>query len=309
MFKFIGVLLVVFCSCHTTKPVAQEQTGVKLLHDLAVLSSDRFEGRRTGTPGNALARDYIVHRFDSLGLQTFGGNYVSDFSFKNRQDSVIQGKNVVGFVQGKGKGYIVVSAHYDHLGIRNGEIFNGADDNASGSAALLQFAEYFSKHQPEHSIIFAAFDAEEMGLQGAKAFVASPPVALGDIKLNINMDMIAHNDKGELYAAGTFYYPELKPYLKSDDERVNILLGHDDPKLGHDDWTNQSDQGAFHAKEIPFLYFGVEDHKDYHKVTDTFENINRAFYVAAVGQIQKTIARLDVGLYKQQVFRKSVISK
>lgn len=306
MLRFLGILLITFFSCHAVKPVAQGQTDSKLLKDLAILSSDRFEGRRTGTAGNALAREYIVHRFDSLGLGKFGDAYTAGFTFSSGQDTAAQGQNVLAFVQGKGEGYIVVSAHYDHLGIRNGQIYNGADDNASGVAALLQLAEYFSGHQPQHTIIFAAFDAEEIGLQGAKAFVASPPVALSDIKLNINMDMIAHSEKGELYAAGTFHYPALRPYIKSDDEQVNILLGHDDPKLGHDDWTNQSDQGAFHAKGIPFIYFGVEDHKDYHKASDTFENINQAFYVAAAEQIRKIIEQLDVQIHRQQLFRKSV---
>lgn len=309
MFRFFWIVLFTFLSCHAVKPVAHGQADAKLLNDLVTLSSDRLEGRRTGTEGNALAREYIVHRFDSLGLGKFGDGYTVSFTFSSGQDTAVQGQNVLAFVQGKGEGYIVVSAHYDHLGIRNGQIYNGADDNASGVAALLQFAEYFSGHQPQHTLIFAAFDAEEMGLQGARAFVANPPVPLNEIKLNVNMDMIAHNDKGELYATGTYHYPALKPYMKSDDEQVKILLGHDDRRLGHDDWTNQSDQGAFHAKGIPFVYFGVEDHKDYHKASDTFENINQAFYVAAVGQIQKIVEQLDVQIYRQQLFRRSVISK
>lgn len=309
MIRFFAVFLFALLSCHTVKPLAQEQKDHTLLNDLATLSSDAFEGRRTGTAGNQRARDYIVHRFDSLGLKYFGEGFVSGFTFKSRQDSAISGKNVIGFIEGRGKGYIVVSAHYDHLGIRNGQLYNGADDNASGTAALLYLAAYFAKHQPQHTLVFAAFDAEEMGLQGAKAFVSDPPVPLDDIRLNINMDMIAHNDKGELYAAGTFHYPVLKAYLKSDNEKVKILLGHDDPKLGHDDWTNQSDQGAFHEKGVPFLYFGVEDHADYHKPTDIFDNINADFYVAAVGQIQKIIAELDLQLYRQQLYRKNLVNE
>ena len=86
----------------------------------------------------------------------------------------------------------------------------GADDNASGTAGLLKIAAYFAKHKPTNTIIFVAFDAEEWGLRGAKAFVANPPVNINTIFVNINMDMISHNDKDELYVAGTFKYPNLK---------------------------------------------------------------------------------------------------
>jgi len=199
---------------------------------------------------------------------------------------------------------IVISAHYDHLGVVKGEVFNGADDNASGVGGLLNLAAYFAKNKPNNTIIFAAFDAEEMGLQGAKAFVANPPVAIEKIKLNINMDMIAHNDKGELYAVGTFKYPELKKYFTLKSPDVKILFGHDDPKLGRsEDWTDQSDQGAFNAKKIPFLYFGVEDHKDYHKATDEFQNINKTFYTNAVAAILEVANNIDKERDIQQIFK------
>jgi Zn-dependent M28 family amino/carboxypeptidase len=198
---------------------------------------------------------------------------------------------------------IVISAHYDHIGIIKDEIYNGADDNASGVAALLSFAKYFKANQPNYTLVFALFDAEEMGLQGAKAFVANPPVGLEKIKLNINMDMISHNDKGELYVAGTFKYPELKKYLITTNPNIKLLAGHDDPKLGHDDWTNQSDQGAFNAKNIPFLYFGVEDHKDYHKATDEFKNINQEFYTNAVSVILEVVKNIDQKRDIESIFR------
>ncbi|RZK68728.1 MAG: M28 family peptidase, partial [Pedobacter sp.] len=159
-------------------------------------------------------------------------------------------------------------------------------------------------------IIFAAFDAEEMGLQGAKAFVAKPPVALAAIKLNINMDMIAHNDKGELYACGTFKYPELKKYFVFNNPDIKVLFGHDDPKLGRsEDWTNQSDQGAFNAKNIPFLYFGVEDHKDYHKASDEYANINKTFYVNAVNAILDITNNIDKERDIQQIFKEKLQMK
>ncbi len=112
--------------------------------------------------------------------------------------------------------------------------------------------------------------------------------------LNVNMDMISRNDKGELYAAGAFHYPHLRPALEAAQKKatVKLLLGHDDPATGRDNWTSQSDQAAFHAAKIPFVYFGVEDHPDYHKPTDDFANIQPEFYVRAVETIITAIREL-----------------
>jgi hypothetical protein len=114
------------------------------------------------------------------------------------------------------------------------------------------------------------------------------------------MDMISRNDKGELYATGTRPYPQLKPALEKVQKTagIKLLLGHDDPATGHDDWTDQSDQAAFHAAKIPFIYFGVEDHKDYHKSTDDFAGIQPEFYVKAVETITAAVKEFDQALTK-----------
>ncbi|MFV0387176.1 MAG: M28 family peptidase [Pyrinomonadaceae bacterium] len=272
----------------------------RLLKDVKFLSSDELKGRETGTKENEIARKYVVKRFKESGIEPFESGYIQKFSFRNRQGKEFKGANVVGVIKGKSEPqkFIVISAHFDHIGVRNGEIYNGADDNASGTAALFAIAEYFSKHQPNKSLVFAAFDAEEKGLQGARYFVENPSVKLGEILLNINMDMISRNVNGELYAAGTFPYPQLKPYLETvqQNAKVKLLLGHDNPNLGRDDWTFQSDHGAFHRKQIPFIYFGVEDHKDYHKPTDDFENIQPEFYVKAVETILSATKEFDANL-------------
>ncbi|HEY1024567.1 MAG TPA: M20/M25/M40 family metallo-hydrolase [Sphingobacteriaceae bacterium] len=300
MKKIIFALLIGVCfNAHS-----QNIDSKKLLSDIQVLSSDVYEGRKTGTKENRMAADYIAERFQSLGLKSFKPDFREPFSFKDRSGKEIGGTNIVGYVKGNGAETIVVTAHYDHVGIQRGLIFNGADDNASGVSALLAIAEYFSKNKPQRTIIFAALDAEEMGLQGAKAFVANPPVKLENIKLNVNMDMIAHNEKGELYVAGTFPYPHLKPFILNSNSKIKVLTGHDDPKLGHDDWTNQSDQGPFHAKKIPFLYFGVEDHKDYHEHTDEYRNINKEFFVNASNAILEIVNNYDKNITAQNLFKK-----
>jgi Zn-dependent M28 family amino/carboxypeptidase len=301
--KFFFLLPVVLAlSCGT--PSAQENTT--LLKDVEILSSDAYEGRKTGTKGAEMARQYIKERFESIGLKNYPAmkGYEQSFTF-GKSDKLLNGKNLVGYIKGKTDGVIVISAHYDHIGVIKGEVYNGADDNASGVAALLYFAEYYAKHKPNHTLIFAAFDAEEMGLQGAKAFVASPPVALSKIALNINMDMISHNDKGELYVCGTFKYPQLRPFITTSVPDIKVLAGHDDPAMGKDDWTNQSDQGAFNARNIPFLYFGVEDHKDYHRATDEYRNINKVFFSNAVKAILGIIDNIDNKRDIQQIFKES----
>lgn len=282
----------------------------QLLKDVEILSSDEYEGRKSGTKGSELSRAYLVKRLKEIGVEAHPnfGKYEQNFDIKGR-NSVTKGTNLISYVKGKSDNVIVISAHYDHIGIINNEIYNGADDNASGVAALLSFAKYFKQNQPNNTLIFALFDAEEMGLQGAKAFVANPPIGIDKIKLNINMDMISRNEKSELYAAGTFKYPQLKNYLFTTNAIVKLMLGHDNPKLGHDDWTNQSDQGAFNAKNIPFIYFGVEDHKDYHKATDEFKNIDPIFYTNAVSVIQEVLLNIDKQRDLQAIFKENLQMK
>ncbi|MEJ6980374.1 M28 family peptidase [Pedobacter sp. P351] len=279
----------------------------QLLKDVQELSADKYKGRKSGTAENKLAAEYIINRFKEIGLNTYLNNYKKPFTFKDRSGKAIEGTNLIGYIPGKKQDAIVISAHYDHVGIINGEIFNGADDNASGVGGLLSIAQYFSNNHPEHTLVFAAFDAEESGLEGAKAFVANPPLEFDCIKLNVNMDMISRSDKNELYAAGTWHYPLLRAHVTNTNPNIKILFGHDNPKLGKEDWTNQSDQGAFHAKKIPFLYFGVEDHSDYHKPTDDYNRINKEFYQNAVKAILEAIQNIDKSVTIQKIFRDKLI--
>jgi len=261
-----------------------------------------MEGRSPRLPSIRKSRDFIELRFQESGIVPIGSTYRQEFTIKNKvAPQPYLGVNFVGRIIGrKSDRHIVVTAHYDHVGIKDGAIYNGADDNASGTAALFAIASYFKSHQPEHTIIFVALDAEELGLLGSRHFVANLPVKKESIALNVNMDMISRSDKGELYAAGTFHYTKLRSPLKAVQKkaRVKLLLGHDDPKLGSGDWTFQSDHAAFHGEKIPFIYFGVEDHKDYHKPTDDFENINPPFYVGAVETIIGFITIVDKSLQK-----------
>lgn len=291
------LLIAVFVSAVAS---AQDINRKQLLRDVEILSSDVYEGRRTGTRENQMAANYIVSRFKNIGLNFYQDSFKHPFTLKNRRNETINGTNLIGYIKGKSDKVIIISAHYDHVGISNSLIFNGADDNASGVAGLLAMATWFKDHKPDNTLLFIAFDAEEMGLQGAYSFIKNPVIESSRIKLIVNMDMISHNDKGELYAAGAFKNPVIKKILKNADKEtgVKIIFGHDDPKLGRDDWTMQSDHGPFAQNNIPFIYFGVEDHKDYHKPTDEYQNINKDFLYGAGKAILNSVISLDDQLKK-----------
>jgi hypothetical protein len=155
--------------------------SARLMGDLSALAADSMEGRRFGTPGGARARAFLVRAFTQIGLAPVRDGF--SIPFVAKEGGELHGANVVGMIRGTKHAdrYIVVSAHYDHLGVRGGVIYNGADDNASGTAAVLEMARWFKAHPPENSIVFALFDGEEEGLLGAKAFLENPPVPISAI--------------------------------------------------------------------------------------------------------------------------------
>lgn len=286
-------------------PASTSSVGVEadaLMRHVSILAADSMEGRLIGTPGSARARTYLIRAFTDVGLQPIGTSFEVPFeSVSPRDSSVRRGVNLVGQVRGRTDPdrYLVVTAHYDHVGVRNGQIYNGADDDASGTAALIEMARWFRANPPEHTIVFAAFDGEEGGLSGSRAFVQTPPVPLSSIVVNVNLDMVGRNTKNELYASGTSHYGFLRTYLDSAAARAPITLrfGHDDPNgPRQDDWTMQSDHASFHRAGVPFVYFGVEDHPDYHQPTDDTERLMPAFYAGAVSTVLDAVRVLDRNL-------------
>lgn len=296
-------LTLLLCCCYSLQLPAQKSPAAidssLLMKDLKTLADNKFEGRKTGTKGNRLAQFYLLDRFKQIGLSKFSNTYEQPFYF-NRGSEKIMGTNLYGYIPGKSDSVIVISAHYDHVGIgkpnaNKDSIYNGADDNASGTSGLLAMAAYFKKHQPAHTLIFAAFDAEEMGLEGSKAFVAKLPVPIAKVLLNLNMDMVSHNDKNELYVCGVSHFPALKPIVEAAAarSRVRLPMGHDRKEDGEQNWTGQSDHYSFFTKKIPFLYFGVEDHADYHKASDEAANINPSFFYRAVEAVLEVVKQAD----------------
>jgi len=303
-------LFILLSSCKqqvTHKSVAKSITPVIInidsinqIKSLKVLSSNAFLGRETGTKGGELSRKYIANKFEDLKLEKLGDSYFQSFTYDGSNDHGEEKNglayNVIGLIRGTElpNKFIVVGAHYDHLGISGKKVYNGADDNASGTAALFSIATYFKENPPKHSIIIAAWDAEEIGLLGSKYYVKHPIILQKDILCNINMDMIGRNRQNELYVSGTRYSKILRDSAVNllYSSKIKILVGHDGND-GEDDWTNSSDHSPFHNKGIPFLYFGVEDHQDYHKTSDVFEGIQQEFYIEATRVIVQAIKRTD----------------
>lgn len=303
MKKFLG-FFIFFAVLSISEALAQQIDSQKLLSDLEYLASEKLQGRKTGSEGAELARELIKKRFQDLGLTSQYSEFTQKFDFFNKREmkQYANAANIVGFIPGsETEKLIVVTAHYDHLGMKNGKIFYGADDNASGTAALLAFAAQFSQVRPKHSMMFVALDAEEMGQFGSKALVEDFPFPIEQVKLNINMDMVSRSDENVLWAVGTSHYPFLKPTLEkvAASSSISLAFGHDEPGGKLQDWTYASDHAAFHRQGVPFIYFGVDDHDDYHKVTDTFENIDPDFFVNTVELILKAIMEFDTNLLQK----------
>lgn len=254
----------------------------QLYEDVRILAGDEMAGRLVGTPGSARARAYLLERLRTIGLDPVYATFEQPFEAEH-DGQLLKGVNLIGRIRGSGTGdrVLLIGAHYDHFGSRDGKVLNGADDNASGVAVLLSIAEQFARERPTHDVVFALWDAEEQGFYGSKAFAATPPVPLSRIVMNLNLDMMSRNDRNELWLAGAHH----SPFLRARFEQlaalapVSLKLGHDGPPWnGTDDWTDGSDHSVFHHKGIPFAYLGVEDYPDYHKPTDDFAAIPKGFF-------------------------------
>ena len=276
--------------CETTTPEAAATAPVaataadytQLMDDLRILSADDMQGRDTGSEGGAKAREYIVARLEALGVQPSPMGRLQPWEMQGRTREGVKtfnGTNIIGVIPGTrvSDKYIVVTAHYDHVGVNNGEIYNGADDNASGVATMLELAKRLKANPPEHSVLIVALDGEERSLLGAKHFVEAPPVPLSSISMNLNFDMTARADSdGKLWVTGTYQHPYFRPLLERIAPRgtVSLAFGKDTPEdKGADNWVEASDHAAFHRAGLPFLYFGVNYHPDYHRPSDDFEKV------------------------------------
>lgn len=303
--------VLVLASCAPTEPAAPSAVAVapvfqtQLLEDVRILASDEMAGRDTGSPGGEAARNYIVGRFDAIGIPAPAMGRLQPWEMTGRTRAgpkTYNGVNILGMIPGTrvGDRYIVVTAHYDHVGTNDGQIFNGADDNASGVATMLALAADLKRQAPEHGVIFVALDGEERGLLGARHFVEAPPVPLASIAMNLNFDMTARAETdGKLWVTGTYQNPTFRPILEAlpADGAVSLAFGKDTPQdTGSDNWVEASDHAAFHRAQVPFLYLGVNYHPDYHRPSDDFERITPSVFVSATSLSIASFRALDRAL-------------
>lgn len=270
---------------------------------IGFLAGDELEGREAGFHGSRLASEYIVSLLQWMGVQPLGETYYQPFEAyrKERQkkgrlevhpDSIAKLKqevhqklsmrNVLGMIPGKNKNeYVIVGAHFDHLGIDpaldGDQIYNGADDNASGVSAVLQIARAFvaSGQQPERNVIFAFWDGEEKGLLGSKYFVQTCAF-LPQIKGYLNFDMIGRNNKPQQPKHVVYFYTASRPafgdWLKEDIKKYGLQLEPD-----YRSWDNPvggSDNGSFAKVNIPIIWYHTDGHPDYHQPSDHADRLN-----------------------------------
>lgn len=243
-----------------------------------------MKGRGTGSKEVAKAADYIEKQFKKYGLKPKGEQgYRQHFEAKVRRvvvpDSIRQATNIIGFLDQGAPYTIVIGAHYDHLGTGHqgssrdslgvGKIHNGADDNASGVAGLLELARHYSadKTAKPYNILFIAFGAEELGLVGSKYFTEHPTLPLESIQWMLNMDMIGrYNPDNGLAVIGygtSASFPQIFADIQSP-LKFNLSK----------DGNGGSDQTSFYKKNIPVLFFHTGGHEDYHMPTDDADKIN-----------------------------------
>ena len=297
--SLLVALLMAVGGCAPPTPVSAQHEAqvdsVRLMRDLSVLAHDSMAGRATGSPGAERARAFLTSSLREAGVAPVGDDFARAFRWPRGT-----GENLVAIVPGRelaGHDMIFITAHYDHLGIRDGEVFNGADDNASGTAVLLEVARQLRGEPLRHTAVIVFFDAEEAGLQGSRALVLDPPVSLDSVALEVNLDMVARTG-GVLWAAGAYHTPALEPVLLelAASAPLDLRLGHDRPGSPEDDWTDSSDHAAFHHVGIPFVYFGVEDHPDYHRESDELDRIDAGELMASARTILAGIRLLDAAL-------------
>lgn len=279
----------------------------KLRQHVTFLASDRLKGRGTGSVEERKAADYLAKQFKKIGLQPKGdaGSYLHRFGFKKTTDphgatseSTVYSQNVAGYIDNGAPYTIIIGAHYDHLGLGHdhnsldanpdGKIHNGADDNASGTAGVVELARYFAGNgvKEQHNFLFLCFSGEELGLVGSKRYTEYPTIDLAQGSFMINMDMIGRlNAEKRLVVGGVGTAPDFMPTLNS--LKGDFSFKFDSAGIGPSDHT------SFYLKNIPVLFFFTGQHSDYHKPSDDVEKINFSGEAQVLGLVARVVESLD----------------
>jgi Zn-dependent M28 family amino/carboxypeptidase len=293
-----GFILSLFlASCSAVKPTKYIETisASNLKTNLYIIAGDEMEGRNTGEPGQKRAGKYLISQYEKMGVsypKEGNGWYQkvpSEFMARSFSPKLGDSENIWAYIEGseKPEEVIVISAHYDHVGMKNGEVFNGADDDGSGTVALLEIAKAFQQakkdgHGPKRSILFLHVTGEEHGLHGSRYYSENPLFPLKNTVADLNIDMIGrrdepHNDNGNyVYLIGS-------DRLSTDLHKISEQANKEYTKLNLDYKYNdrkdperiyfRSDHYNFAKKGIPSLFYFNGVHADYHKESDTADKI------------------------------------
>ena len=283
----LGALLAAPLAAQAAVP-SLDKAAKRAQTDVKVLAADELGGRLTGTAGADSAAAYVARRFAQVGLQPPPGGWFQPFTVSKDAPAVqhanlgdLNGKNVIGILPGRDpvlrNETVIVGAHYDHLGLGGfgaldpdsaGRVHNGADDNASGTAALFAIAARLQAAPPARTVVFIAFSGEELGLLGSDYYVKHPLYPLTATEVMINLDMVGRlkNDKLIVYGTGTA--TEIPALLDSLNWYAKFDLRPQPEGYG------PSDQTSFYAAKIPVLHFFTDLHGDYHRSSDDWDKIN-----------------------------------
>ena len=346
LFAFLLLLsLGVTAAAQKAQPARIDPTEANLRRTIEYLASDKLEGRRAGKPGATLAAKYVAEQFKNAKLKpgmpgTNGKpSYLQPFSFTPVRDphggtpaemntpaKRYDTSNVIGILPGHDpvlkNEAIVIGAHYDHLGhggagslaANSTEIHHGADDNASGVAAIIELARLFaSKHQNKRTLILIAFSGEEEGLFGSNFYVNNPIFPLEKTVAMINLDMVGRLNDEKLTIGGIGTASEWKelvqttnPKAVTETHTVSVGDGMTTTRVDtfsqpqplfmlqlNDDGFGPSDHSSFYGKKIPVLFFFTGTHNDYHKPSDTADKINYAGEHTVIHYIESIIKAID----------------
>ena len=309
--RTVGFAALLLSACRTTEAVPSAVTipdAGRLRSDIAWLADDRRDGRATGSAGNDSAAAWLARRHSSLGLRTLSGGdgFLQRFVARSAQmahagkPDGVPTQNVLALLPGRDPSlrgeYVVIGAHFDHLGRSplgamdpeaRDAIRNGADDNASGTAALLELARLFAARPARRSILVAHFTGEELGLLGSQWFVDHPPVSLDSVAAMVNFDMVGRLRNEKLIVYGVATARELGGIVDSANTAPRLSVS----AVG--DGFGPSDHSSFYAKGIPVLHFFTDLHDDYHRASDDVERIEaegEARVVAMAERVVRAIA-------------------
>jgi len=307
---FISLIFITTLLACQPKQKSPADWSISLKEDVTFLASDELEGRKTGTESEQKAAQFIVEQFTSIGLNPSGTDgFYQSYEVTPSQnphelpkigaggDSLtIQSNNVIGLINNPGDGIIIVGAHYDHLGYGgvsslfrgdSVQVHNGADDNASGVAVMIQLAERLKARKMTRDVLFIAFSGEEEGLWGSNYFSKNPTIDLKNVTAMINLDMVGRLDEQRglaIHGVGTSpSWPDIINGANSDS--LQLIL--------RESGVGPSDHTSFYLQDLPVLHFFTGQHTDYHKPGDDADKLNYEGMVKIAEMIERITTSLD----------------